>query len=238
MIKKYEIFLEAKSFGRYKKKSLARPTYVRKEIYTDVQGFLDKVNLNHTKEDKVIMDGDQIKLGSDRYKCFKVSGCKCVNCGLEATFFAKEKSYGSRIDSYHLNLYGIDENGKEVLFTKDHILPKSRGGKDEVSNYQTMCQKCNTEKAHEIPIEMKNQIPQDFIKSSKKIKISKEFTDKLINLPENGAGYQIVNIKMRIGDQYSRETILNNRIIINCEYLIVGENEHIDVSKISDITLC
>ena len=42
---------------------------------------------------------------------------------------------------------------------------------------------------------------------------------------------------MRIGDQYSRETILNNRIIINCEYLIVGENEHIDVSKISDITL-
>ena len=31
--------------------------------------------------------------------------------------------------------------------TKDHIIPKSKGGKNELSNYQTMCTYCNNEKA-------------------------------------------------------------------------------------------
>jgi 5-methylcytosine-specific restriction endonuclease McrA len=30
--------------------------------------------------------------------------------------------------------------------TKDHIVPKSKGGKDMLSNTQTMCVICNTKK--------------------------------------------------------------------------------------------
>ena len=47
---------------------------------------------------------------------------------------------------YHLNLYGM-KNGKEILFTKDHIIPKAKGGKNTMDNYQTMCAVCNREKA-------------------------------------------------------------------------------------------
>ena len=49
-----------------------------------------------------------------------------------------------------MNLYAIDENGKEVLMTKDHILPKSKGGKDEIDNYQTMCIRCNEAKGNNL----------------------------------------------------------------------------------------
>lgn len=52
--------------------------------------------------------------------------------------------------SYHLNLYAVDENGKEILMTKDHIIPKSKGGKDHISNYQTMCVRCNMTKGNNV----------------------------------------------------------------------------------------
>lgn len=34
--------------------------------------------------------------------------------------------------------------------TKDHIIPKSKDGKDDISNYQTMCYKCNLEKGNNL----------------------------------------------------------------------------------------
>jgi 5-methylcytosine-specific restriction endonuclease McrA len=42
----------------------------------------------------------------------------------------------------HLNLYSEDH----VLMTKDHIIPRSKGGKNHMSNYQTLCYECNQEK--------------------------------------------------------------------------------------------
>ena len=86
------------------------------------------------------IDKQEIYLLSDRYLTFFTKGYECPCCGLKATHFALEKS--GKAKRYHLNLYGSFE-GKEVLFTKDHIVPKSKGGKDELSNYQTMCLKCN-----------------------------------------------------------------------------------------------
>lgn len=92
-----------------------------------------------------------IKMNSHRYQCFKNSGLKCVKCGIEGKFFAMER--GSKCKAYHFNLYAIDENGKEVLMTKDHIIPKSRGGKCSISNYQTMCYPCNQAKGNKLPEE-------------------------------------------------------------------------------------
>lgn len=52
----------------------------------------------------------------------------------------------NNIDSYHFNLYALKENGHEVLMTKDHIIPKCKGGGLSLSNLQTMCHKCNQKK--------------------------------------------------------------------------------------------
>ena len=95
------------------------------------------------RKNTVNIDGQEIYLLSDRYITFFTKGYECPCCGLKATHFALEKS--GKAKRYHLNLYGSFE-GKEILFTKDHIIPKSRGGKDELSNYQTMCLKCNNKK--------------------------------------------------------------------------------------------
>lgn len=52
-------------------------------------------------------------------------------------------------EPYHMNLYGT-KNGQEILFTKDHILPKSKGGTNTMDNYQIMCRICNEKKADKI----------------------------------------------------------------------------------------
>lgn len=101
---------------------------------------------------KVELDGDNIKPNSQRYQTFFTKGTKCVKCGIEGKFFAKERPEKSN-ESYHLNLYAIDKNGLEILMTKDHIVPKSKGGKNEVENYQTMCCVCNFEKGNKEEIE-------------------------------------------------------------------------------------
>lgn len=87
-------------------------------------------------------DGFPVKTYSQRYALFLTS-TKCSACGLEANCYRLEKSPESK--SYHFNLYYIDGD-KEVLFTKDHIIPASKGGRSTLSNYQTMCSPCNWKK--------------------------------------------------------------------------------------------
>lgn len=94
--------------------------------------------------ERIDFHGDMIKSNSQRYQTFYYKGCTCAKCGLKASYFEKNKMSNEK--SYHLNLYGIDENGNEVLFTKDHILPKSKGGEDYITNFQPMCERCNVEK--------------------------------------------------------------------------------------------
>ena len=98
------------------------------------------------RESSEKIDGINVFLNSDRYATFKQSGTKCVCCGLEGKFFGLERTLKERKNNTnrcHFNLYGVDKRGEEVLFTKDHILPKAKGGKDHISNYQTMCCVCN-----------------------------------------------------------------------------------------------
>jgi len=85
---------------------------------------------------------------SVRYKLFKKKGTTCVSCGLEATYFKLERFPADKV--FHLNLYAVDHRGDEVLFTKDHIIPKSVGGPNNLGNYQTMCSPCNATKADKI----------------------------------------------------------------------------------------
>lgn len=93
-------------------------------------------------------DAIDVTMGSHRYQMFAQKGIVCIFCGLEGKFFALEKQEGS--NKYHFNLYGIDDNGNEMMLTKDHIIPRSKGGKNVLGNYQPLCAKCNVSKANKI----------------------------------------------------------------------------------------
>ena len=126
----------------------------RKSTYSieEIKDFLGDYPFNTSNpkpKDYPLLDGDPIKPSSDRYKTFFNKGCTCVTCELKGSFFAKERVDGSN-ERYHLNLYGINEHGHEVLMTKDHIIPKSKGGKNSLINYQTMCTKCNEQKGNQV----------------------------------------------------------------------------------------
>lgn len=87
--------------------------------------------------------GAQAKVSSQRTLLFKDSAT-CVCCGIKGTFYRKTASFINGTLSYHVNLYGSYPTGEEVLFTKDHIVPKSLGGKDKLTNFVTACSTCNS----------------------------------------------------------------------------------------------
>jgi len=80
------------------------------------------------------------KQNSQRYELFS-KNTKCANCDINGTVVVLEK--GPKDKTPHFNLYGLNDEGKRVLMTKDHIKPKSLGGLNAPSNYQTMCIVCN-----------------------------------------------------------------------------------------------
>ena len=105
-------------------------------------------------EDKVEFKvGEEIyfvKMNSQRYVLFKQNS-SCVVCGLKGKKFILQ---GSSPQSPHFNLYAV-ENQTLILMTKDHVVPKSKGGKDVPENYQTCCSICN---------EIKNNFEIDYDK--------------------------------------------------------------------------
>jgi hypothetical protein len=85
----------------------------------------------------------EVKMNSDRYRLFQQNPT-CVSCGLTGNKFILENPPGEF--TAHFNFYA-EEDGRNVLMTKDHIKAKSYGGADSLDNYQTMCQHCNAIKA-------------------------------------------------------------------------------------------
>jgi len=87
-----------------------------------------------------------IKRRSQRLRLFlksyeKTGKVTCVKCGIEGAYFMLQ---AVNDEKPHINLY--TKNG--ILMTKDHIVPKSKGGKDCMSNYQVMCATCNMKKGN------------------------------------------------------------------------------------------
>lgn len=160
--------------------------YDRLRTYTPGQ-VLRYVSLNPEDKPRTIkFAGQNVFMGSKRYLNFKRNGLVCVECGLEGTYFALEKHKYQKTPKYHFNLYGKDENGEEVMLTKDHIMPKAKGGTDELDNFQPMCAKCNTRKGdnwlspeqsiHKAKLDMTQQVLAD-IKN-----LAKSISDRIRNL--------------------------------------------------------
>ncbi|MBP8114804.1 MAG: HNH endonuclease [Chitinophagaceae bacterium] len=67
-----------------------------------------------------------------RWQVFKRDNWRCVSCGVKAV-----------------------ENDTVILHV-DHILPRSKGGKDEMINFQTLCDKCNLGKSNTDKTDLRN----------------------------------------------------------------------------------
>lgn len=121
--------------------------YIRKKTYS-IECVYEAIKdaLFEKKKTMIDFDGDMIKANSQRYQTFFTNGLTCKCCGIKGSYFVKEKDKNQ--SRYHLNLYAVNKDGKEVLMTKDHVIPVSKGGKNILSNYQTMCCVCNERKAN------------------------------------------------------------------------------------------
>lgn len=100
----------------------------------------------NARKPAILPDGRRFKKNSPRLILFNTKGTVCVTCGIEGIVFVLE-THDLRITP-HLNLYGVNADGDRVLMTKDHILPKSKGGENTLENYNTMCSPCNAEKGN------------------------------------------------------------------------------------------
>ena len=66
---------------------------------------------------------------------------------------------------------------------------------------------------------------------SKTLKLSDDFINILINLPESGMGYQIVKVVLKNGE------VLHQHKVLNAELLMLEENENITIKDIDKIEL-
>ena len=67
----------------------------------------------------------------------------CAICGTKATHAILCENEGK----YYISFY-TERNGQLVLFTKDHIVPYSKGGSNNINNLQCCCEVCNRAKGN------------------------------------------------------------------------------------------
>jgi len=123
--------------------------------YTDLKWINESkkiypVTTVYKKHNYKILQHVTVTMGTHRYQLFATKGTSCVKCGLKGKFFALERNEHGDPTKFHFNLYGIDTYGNEIMITKDHIIPRSKGGKNTLSNYQPLCIKCNQQKADNV----------------------------------------------------------------------------------------
>jgi HNH endonuclease len=109
--------------------------------FEDIFPYLQK---KFKKQYQVGEQTHEVRMDSLRYFVFKNS-LVCAACGLQTTKVFLEINLYDK--SPHFNFYA-EEDGKLILMTRDHILPKSKGGRDELSNLQCHCCICNNLKGN------------------------------------------------------------------------------------------
>lgn len=164
-------------------------------------------------ENTIQVDGYDVYTHSLRYMTFYQKGCKCVACGKEGTHFTLDKS--SETDTRrHFNLRAEDG----TLMTRDHILPKSKGGRDHISNMQTMCVDCNKAKGNtydgKLPEKVRNIVAVN-VDNPEKIMTYEDENFAIFQLLNRSKVTQPVTNKNKLGSKL-KKTIEVTRTFLNC----------------------
>lgn len=195
---------------------------------------------------KLIKDGnvvdiyplDKLKFIDDKYvvgkfkftksrisKTFKVverDNFKCVGCGLNATHIVIVKNGYS----HTVKAYNIEDVNNPVLFTKDHIIPRSNSGNNQYFNLQCHCVICNSNKSNNTSFE-------DLVSFHKKQNeyleaVNKELSIKLKEMNEKTKSHDILkkkynSMKERYDSQLDimeelEDTVNTNKSIFNFSF--------------------
>ena len=158
-------------------------------------------NKSHkSEENQITVDGYSVYTRSLRYMTFYQKGCKCCVCGKEGTHFTLDPSVDNP-DRRHFNLRADDG----TLMTRDHIIPKSKGGREHISNMQTMCVDCNKAKGNHMEGEEPPKMTIVAIESTNSEK-RMEFVD------ENDAIFYVLNNIMKVTQAPSRNNKMGFKI--------------------------
>lgn len=90
-----------------------------------------------------------------RLKVFCLKGTKCSNCDATGTRLIKRRD----VTSAHIDLYTRDFR----MITVDHILPKSKGGSNNIENLRPMCCICNSRRGSEITLKDEQYIRDNYL---------------------------------------------------------------------------
>ncbi|MFA5585634.1 MAG: HNH endonuclease [Saccharofermentanales bacterium] len=152
----------------------------------------------------------------------KRDGLECKQCKKIPEYFALGKD---KINRWHLDLYS-DYKNDHYMYTIDHVYPKSKGGKNELSNYQLLCKKCNEIKGDkiddndDIKQEVKNHKNTKYI-SKKTESLSQQIKGILLKLKNHTlicikkqnnftlyTEYKITDIKVKIDNDFNTKYIV------------------------------
>lgn len=128
---------------------------------------IERVNLSQSRKFSYLYKGVMYEISiSDTAKTV-ARNPRCCFCGAEATkAFVVEQSGGFGIRFF------TEKNGELILFTKDHKIPKSKGGRNRFNNYQTCCEVCNRLKGN---ISKDNEVSKCVIEIRKKVSNQKKY---------------------------------------------------------------
>ena len=147
------------------------------------------------KNSDIVVDGFRVHPISLRYMTFYQKGTACAYCGKVGTHFKLCGDPDSQ--RRHFNLFADDGS----LITKDHIISKSKGGKDCVSNMQPMCKACNTEKGNYHP-----EIKVDYIAA-----LNQRTGNTSLFRTINKAAYHVISAHLR-PPKKDKDLIINTSI--------------------------
>lgn len=87
-----------------------------------------------------------IDLGRKHYHVFHDDDYACIDCGRRAI---AAEVWEDTVNGTPFIMFRTIQNR---FLTKDHIVPKSKGGSNHKSNLQTMCNYCNSHKSNLKPV--------------------------------------------------------------------------------------
>lgn len=115
-------------------------------IYYAQIGLEEGFEVMRKQKHERLVNGRQVSCPSGKILFEKLHNeyqpLRCWKCGIEANCFIVSKGRNDFIGPPVMELY-VDTGTEVILMTRDHIIPKSLGGSNDVANLRVGCGPCN-----------------------------------------------------------------------------------------------